>query len=71
MDQFKYQIELAAFEEKIALAELEESKAAERVKELKYERSRFQMQWLIHVARAQEVAAQQEAQKQQPQSVKT
>jgi len=62
MDQLKFQLEMAAFEEKIALAELEESKAAERVKELKYERSRFHMEFLSHVARAQE-----QAQKQQPQ----
>ncbi len=57
MDQLKYQLEMAAYEEKIALAELEESKAAERVKELRYERTRFQMEWLRHVARAQEQVA--------------
>ena len=65
MDQLKFQLEMAAFEEKISLAELEESKAAERVKELKYERSRFQMEWLSHVARLQEQAAQAQSQKQQ------
>jgi hypothetical protein len=51
MDQLKYQLELASFDEKIALAELEESKAAERVRELKYERTRFCMQWLELIAR--------------------
>jgi hypothetical protein len=67
MDQLKFQLEMAAYEEKIALAELEESKAAERVKELKYERCRFQMEWLSHVARAQEqAAAQQQGQIQVP-----
>ena len=33
--------ELAAFDEKIALAELESQKAAERVGELKYQKARF------------------------------
>lgn len=56
MDQFKFQLEMAAFDEKIALAELEEAKAAERVKELKYEKTRFCVEWLSHVARAQEMA---------------
>ena len=56
MDQLKFQLEMAAYEEKIALSELEESKAAERVKELKYERSRFQVEWLSLVARDQEQA---------------
>jgi hypothetical protein len=56
MDQLKYQLELASFDEKIALAELEESKAAERVRELKYERTRFCMQWLELIAKAQQGA---------------
>jgi len=60
MDQLRFQLEIASFDEKIALAELEESKAAERVKELKYEKTRFCMQWLELVAKA--------AQAQQPQS---
>jgi hypothetical protein len=64
MDQLRFQLEMAAFEEKIALAELEESKAGERVKELKYERSRFQMEWLAHVAKAQEQAQKQASQQQ-------
>ena len=61
MDQLMFQIEMAAFEEKRALAELEEAKAHERVKELEYEKARFQMQWLTHVAQAQEKARQQQA----------
>jgi hypothetical protein len=67
MDQMKFQLEMAAFEEKIALAELEESKAAERVKELKYQRARFQIEWLSMVARAQEQARSQQVPQQQGQ----
>jgi len=54
MDQLKFQLEIASFDEKVALAELEEAKAAERVKELKYEKTRFCAEWLTHAARAQE-----------------
>ena len=61
MDQLKYQLELASFDEKISLAELEESKAAERVRELKYEKSRFQMQWLEFVAKSMQEKSQQGA----------
>jgi len=61
MDQMQYQMEMVAFDEKIALAELEKAKAEERVKELTYEKVRFQMQWLIQVAQAQEKARQQQA----------
>lgn len=44
-----FQREMLAFEEKIALAELEESKAGERVKELKYQRARFGLEaYIIH-----------------------
>ena len=43
----QYNLECLAFQEKIALAELEESKAAERVKELKYEQARFNMEWAV------------------------
>jgi hypothetical protein len=59
MDQIRFQLEMAAFDEKIALAELEESKAAERVKELKYERTRFQLEFLTIIARNQDAARQQ------------
>ena len=36
-------LEILAFEEKMALAELEEAKAHMRVKELKFEKARFTM----------------------------
>jgi len=35
--------ELASFDEKIALAQLEATKAAERVDELKYQKARFHL----------------------------
>ena len=59
MDQLKFQMEMAAFEEKITLGELEEAKAAERVKELRYQKARFNMEWLKLVAKAQQEQAQQ------------
>lgn len=59
MDQMRFQMEQAAFDEKIALAELEEAKAAERVKEIRYEKARFQMEILTLVARQQDAARQQ------------
>jgi hypothetical protein len=42
-DQIAYQREILAFAEKIALAKLETGKAENRVKELEYERDRFQL----------------------------
>lgn len=51
-----YQRELLSFEEKIALAELEESKAAERVRELKYQRSRFNLDYFLASVKAQQDA---------------
>lgn len=54
MDQLSYQLEVSAFDEKIALAELEASKAAERVKELIYQKARFNMEWMRLVAKEQE-----------------
>ena len=41
MGQMGYQREMLAFDEKIALAELEVAKAEERVKELKFHKIRF------------------------------
>jgi hypothetical protein len=41
VDNFNFQLELATFDEKIALAELEEARSAERTKEFRYEKSRF------------------------------
>ena len=54
MNDLKYQLELAAFAEKIALAELEEKKASERVFELKYELARFRLQCLGFTAKEME-----------------
>jgi hypothetical protein len=48
---------MMAFDEKIALAKLEESKASERVKELEYQKARFQLDYFV--------AFQKEQQKQQ------
>lgn len=44
-----YQREMLAYAEKIALAELEESKAAERVYELKYHQARFNLDYFLQV----------------------
>lgn len=41
MNQAEYERECLAFDEKIALAKLEESKASQRVSELEYQKSRF------------------------------
>lgn len=63
MNQLEYQREIAAFDEKISLAELEETKAKERKDELKYQKSRFLLDFLNAT-----IKQQQEAQKaQQPQ----
>ena len=48
MDQIQYQRELLAFDAKVDLAELEVTKAQERVAELKYERSRFREEAFVH-----------------------
>lgn len=64
MNQLEYQREIAAFEEKIALAELEETKARERKDELKYQKSRFLLDFLTATVRAQAQQAQQEQQEQ-------
>ena len=47
MNQVEYQREMLAFDEKVALAKLEESKASERVKELEYQKSRFNLDYFI------------------------
>lgn len=41
MTELEIQREAVAFEEKIALAELEATKAEERVRELRYQKARF------------------------------
>lgn len=53
MNQFELQRELLAFEEKIALAKLEESKASERVRELEYQKARFSIDFFIANAKEQ------------------
>lgn len=50
----EYQREILAFEEKIALAEMETAKAEERVKELKYQKARFSLDYFTAMMRAQE-----------------
>jgi hypothetical protein len=54
MDQIEFQRELLAFEEKIALAKLEESKASERVRELEYQKARFSFEVFMANVRAQQ-----------------
>jgi hypothetical protein len=39
--------EILAFDEKIALAKLEEAKAEERVKELEYQKARFCLEYFL------------------------
>jgi hypothetical protein len=51
MNQLEIQREQAAFDEKIALAELEEAKATERVRELKYEKSRFMLNLSVAICK--------------------
>lgn len=50
----EFQRELLAFDEKIALAKLEESKAAERVRELEYQKSRFTLDAFTNSLRQQQ-----------------
>lgn len=50
MDQLGFNIEMASLDEKIALAELEVSKAEERVRELKYRKTQFVLQVLTSSA---------------------
>jgi len=52
--ELDYRRELSAFDEKIALAELEASKAQERVNELKYQKARFNLEFLVATIRAQQ-----------------
>jgi hypothetical protein len=42
-----YERERLAFDEKIALAKLEESKATERIKELEYQKARFCLEYFL------------------------
>jgi hypothetical protein len=49
-----YQRETLSFDEKIALAELEVTKAEERVRELKYQKSRFALDYFLAVVKQQQ-----------------
>jgi len=61
----EYQRELLAFEEKIALAKLEESKAAERVKEIEYQKSRFNLEYFLQIIAVEQEKAKSLQQQQQ------
>lgn len=54
MNAAEFQRELSAFDEKVALAELEVAKAEERVRELKYQKARFGLDYMNLVVRAQQ-----------------
>ena len=54
----EFQRELLAFEEKVALAKLEEAKAAERVRELEYQKARFTLEAFTNSLRQQQQQAQ-------------
>lgn len=58
---FDFQREMLAFEEKIALAKLEEVKAAQRVKELEYQKTRFNLEYFLAAAKQQQQQVQQNA----------
>jgi hypothetical protein len=49
-----YQREIYAFEEKICLAELEEAKAHQRVKELQFQKARFNMEVFLNTMKQQQ-----------------
>lgn len=55
--ELDYRRELSAFDEKIALAELEASKAQERVNELKYQKARFNLEFLVATIKTQQQQA--------------
>jgi hypothetical protein len=48
------QRELLSFQEKICLAELEEAKAHQRVKEIEFQRARFSMEIFINSMKQQQ-----------------
>lgn len=53
----EFQRELLAFDEKISLAKLEESKASERVRELEYQKARFSLEAFVAFMKQQQEAA--------------
>ena len=66
LNNMEYQRELAAFDEKITLAQLEATKALERVDELKYQKARFELD--VRVAMLKSVQEQNQGQKIQEKS---
>lgn len=54
MNELDFRREMLSFEEKIALAKLEESKAAERVKELEYQKARFGLEFFLASVKQQQ-----------------
>ena len=66
MNQMDFNRELLSFDEKIRLAQLEEAKAAERVRELEYQKARFSLDIYVANAKEQEVAAQQQPKQEGP-----
>ncbi len=54
MTQLYIQREVLSFDEKTALAELEKSKADERVKELRYQKARFLLDTFMMQAKEQQ-----------------
>lgn len=61
MSQLEYQRELLSFDEKVNLAKLEEAKAAERVRELEYQKSRFVLDIFLANMKEQEAAVKQQS----------
>jgi hypothetical protein len=61
LGNLEYQRELAAFDEKITLAQLETTKALERVDELKYQKARFELD--VRVAMLKSIQEQNQGQK--------
>jgi hypothetical protein len=51
------QRELLAFQEKICLAELEESKAHQRVKEIEFQKARYSMDMFVNSMKEAQAAA--------------
>lgn len=49
-----YQREMLAFEEKSALAKLEEAKAHQRVQEIEFHKARFNMEYFVNMMKKQE-----------------
>jgi hypothetical protein len=47
-------MELLAYNQKIALAKLEEAKALERTRELEYQKESFQIQWATFMLQEQQ-----------------